>query len=244
MTRSPRIPAAAAVLTALAVLLTVAAPARAAVELLSNPGFEPGVAGSPDATSGGDKPGVDNTTTPPTLFGPWNGWNNWVSPYGFFYTSSVAHSGAQAAKTYSGPNGGVYQAVAGNAGDLYTASAWFIDRSTDAIAATATDDVRIIFQDASGNALTGGTFPSLPLSGATATPDTWTPESVTAIAPPGTAKVEVMAFFNNPAGAGGALYVDDMSLTDAGPAPEPASLGLLSLGALALLARRRRQVTA
>lgn len=219
-----------------AALLIYSAPARAAVELLSNPGFEANVNGSPDATTGGDK--VTGSG------GPWTGWNNWTPPYNAYYTAAVAHTGAQAGKSYSGPNAGIYQAITGTAGDSYTASGWFDYRSTDAMGPTSTEDVRIIFQDAGGNALAGGTFPSATFTAASGPADTWTQRSVTAVAPAGTAKVEIMAFFNNPNNEGGAMYVDDMSLTDAGPAPEPASLGLLSLGAVALLARRRRRVTA
>jgi hypothetical protein len=227
-----------------AAALFFASPARAAVELLSNPGFEPNVAGTPSAGTG-DTAAVDNTAGhPPILFGPWNGWNNWVSPYGSFYTGAVSRTGSQAGKTYSGPNAGMYQAVTGIAGHTYTASGWFDDRSADALGPTTAEDVRIIFQDASHNAITGGTFPSVPFTAATATKDTWTPISVTAVAPPGTAFVEYMAFFNNPANEGGAMYLDDASLTDTTPIPEPASLGLISIGTVALLGRRKRRVTA
>src|SRR5271157_1544858 len=82
--------------------------------LLLDPGFEAGVDGAPDASSGD----VATSTTSVPAAGPWIGWNNWVSPYSGFYTTSIpAHSGTQVGKTFSGPYGGIYQYAAVTGGD-------------------------------------------------------------------------------------------------------------------------------
>ncbi|HEX4052651.1 MAG TPA: autotransporter-associated beta strand repeat-containing protein [Tepidisphaeraceae bacterium] len=193
------------------------APSVKAQNLLLDPGFEAGDDGAPDATAGDVSMGTP--TTPEA--GPWLGWNNWVGPvYSGFYTTSIAaHSGTQVGKTFSGPNGGIYQYVDVNAGNSYTASAWFVDSSTDPFNDTAeTDDVRMIFfagPDGTGANL--GTFvTSSPLVYADPL-DQWMQSSVTATAPAGAESVQWMAFFNNPNYAAGSLFVDDTSLIDNTP---------------------------
>ncbi|MGD0462148.1 MAG: autotransporter-associated beta strand repeat-containing protein [Tepidisphaeraceae bacterium] len=185
-----------------------------AQNLLLDPGFEAGIDGAPDASSG---------DVPMSTSGPWSGWNNWLGPYSGYYASSVddgltARTGTQMGKTFSGPNGGIYQDVAVTAGDSYTASAWFDNSSTanggiDLLNGPETDDVRMIFfsgPSGTGNGL--GTYVTpVPVSDLTPT-DTWTQLSVTATAPAGTVSVQWMAFFNNPGYSGGALFVDDASL--------------------------------
>jgi hypothetical protein len=204
------------------------AAATASAGLLANPGFEAFVSGSPDASSG---------DVPMNSGGPWAGWNNWVSPFSGYYTDDVAHTGTQAGKTFSGPNAGIYQNVSVTAGQQYTASAYFLNRSgVDALNGIQTVDIRITFFDgANGTGNNLGIFVA-PTAISAGTPvDTWTPLSVTAIAPLGAQSAQVMAFFNNPEFGGGALYVDDMDLV---AVPEPASLA--ALGVAGMLLRRRR----
>jgi MYXO-CTERM domain-containing protein len=194
--------------------------------LLSDPGFE-GV----DASAG---------DVPMSNGGPWQGWNNWVSPYSGYYTAATAHTGTQAGKTFSGPNAGIYQYVTVTAGATYTASAYFEDFSGDPLQGGETDDVRMIFwsgPNGTGSALV--TDVSSSVVDDTATPDTWIPLSVTAVAPAGTESVQWMAFFNNPNYAGGSLFVDDASLV-AVPEPSalPAGIALLAIGGLTRLRRR------
>lgn len=164
----------------------------------------------------------------------WSGWNNWVAPYTAFITDDVAHSGTQAGKTFSGPNAGIYQSLTATAGLTYEASAYFLNRSGDALQGATTLDVRMTFKGVGGVAI-GTPFVSTPLN-ASLPLDTWTLASVQAVAPAGTQSVEYMVFMNNPGNNGGAMYVDDTSLT---VVPEPMSLGLLALGGLGLLRRRR-----
>jgi len=205
--------------------------------LLNDPGFEasPGPTGGPDASKG-------DVSTASGTYG-WSGWNNWTAPYGAFYTSSVAQSGTQAGKTYSGPNGGLYQyvAITGAGGDQFSASAWFYNMSgTNALNGQETDDIRVIFTDAAGTTLATDVSPvSLNASSPT---NTWTQLSVTGLVPTTATKAQVMMFFNNPAGAGGALFTDNASFS-LSAVPEPASLGLLALGGLGmLLIGRKRSV--
>jgi autotransporter-associated beta strand protein len=187
--------------------------------LLLDPGFESGNAAI-TANSGRD-------TAISTVAGtPWLGWNNWVSPYSAFFSQEVApHSGSSVAKTFSTPNGGVYQYVNVIPGDTYTASAWFLNTSIagDTLRGGETEDVRMIFNsglNGTGNGL--GTFVTpVPVSDLTPT-DQWTQLSISAVAPAGTQQVQWMAFFNNPNGSlsisvAGALFVDDGALIDTTP---------------------------
>ena len=181
-----------------------------AQNLLLDPGFEGGIAGAPDASAG---------DVPLSAAGPWLGWNNWVPPYSGFYTTSVpAHGGTQVGKTFSGPNGGIYQFVPVTAGDTYTAAAWFVNSSSDALNGAETDDVRMIFFSGPNGTGSGlGTDVSLvPVSDLTS-PDTWTQLNISAVAPAGAESVQWMAFFNNPGYGGGSLFVDDASLIDTTP---------------------------
>jgi hypothetical protein len=202
---------------------------------LRDPGFE-SVSADPNDVS---------TASTAGQAGAWAGWNNWVAPYGAFYTNDAAHSGSQAGKTFSGPNGGIYQwvDVSGTAGGSFEASLWFLNRSSDAMNGAEAADVRVTFYDGpngTGNAL-GPAIASTPFTAA-APADVWTQQSVTGTVPAGAVSATYMAFFNNPAGAGGAMYVDDASFTVTAPVPEPAVLGGLAVGAtLATLGRRRRR---
>jgi autotransporter-associated beta strand protein len=192
--------------------------ARGQTNLLPDPSFEAGIDGAPDATAG---------DVPMVVGGPWSGWNNWVGPYSGYYENTAsngqpAHTGTQFAKTFSAPNAGIYQFIPANAGDTYTASAWFVNSTMgnggiDALSGAETDDVRMIFfavpnPTPTTVALATDVTP-VPVSDLTPA-NIWTQLTVTAVAPPGTESVQWMAFFNDPGGAGGALYVDDGSLVD------------------------------
>ena len=133
-----------------------AVPAQALTNLLLDPDFE--VADGGQDASSGDAPTFDAFQQP---IPPWSGWNNWVAPYGAFYdnfafthpgATVTAHSGSQVAKTFSGPNAGVYQTVTGGVvGDTYQGSGWFLNFSGDEMTnAAITCDVRLIFHNSSG----------------------------------------------------------------------------------------------
>lgn len=179
--------------------------------LLLNPSFEPGIAGAPNATPN-DEPGCTNTAE--TACGGWLGWNNWTSPWSFFYTQKITtKDGVQCAKTYSGPNGGVYQSVAATPGEEFKATAWFVNSSTDPMAGAETADLRLIFHDAAnGGGDTLQTTVSSSVVSTSTTHDVWTQLSVSAFAPAGTVSVTLMGFFQDPGNAGGAMFMDDASL--------------------------------
>jgi hypothetical protein len=72
----------------------------------------------------------------------------------------------------------------------------------------------------------------------------WEPYSVTGVAPAGTVSAELLIGWANgglDGNTGGqSAFADDQTFT-ATVVPEPATLGLLSLGGMALLARRRNR---
>lgn len=212
-------------------LTFVAVPAAAAASL-RDAGFE-GVSADPNDVS---------TASTAGQAGAWAGWNNWVAPFGAYYTNDVAHTGSQAGKTFSGPNGGIYQSVdvSGTAGAPFDLSAWFLNRGSDAMNGAQTADVRVTFYDGpngTGNSL--GLVVSTPFTAAAPT-DVWTQEAASGTIPAGASSATVMAFFNNPAGAGGAMYVDDASFT-VSPVPEPGAAAAMAVGAAITLFGRRRQ---
>ncbi len=206
--------------------------------LLNDPGFEvaPGPTGGPNASTG------DVSTASGTY--AWSGWNNWVSPYGAYYTASIAHTGTQSGKTFSGPNGGIYQYVpiTGAGGDQFAASAWFYNMSgSNALNGQETDDIRVIFLNAAGTTLITDVSPTN--LNATSPTNTWMQLAVSGIVPATATQAQVMMFFNNPASAGGALFTDDANFS-LSSVPEPASLGLLVLGGLGILLIGRKRTNA
>ena len=215
---------------------TAAATPALNTNLLNDPGFEAssGPTGGPNASTG-------DVSTASGTYG-WSGWNNWSAPYGAYYTASIAYAGTQAGKTYSGPNAGIYQyvPVTGAGGYQFNASAWFYNMSgANALNGSETDDVRVIFKDASGTTL--ATDVSATNLNASSPTNTWTQLAVSGLVPTTATQAQVMMFFNNPAGAGGALFTDNANFS-LNAVPEPASLGLFALGGLGMLLIGRKRV--
>jgi hypothetical protein len=183
---------------------------KAETNLLAAPGFEVS-GGAPDAAAG------DQTTN--QAGSPWLGWNNWVAPYGGFYTAGTSRTGSQAGKTFSGANGGLYQFVPATAGKTYVASGWFLNKSGDEFRSAEQADVRMtFFEGPNGTGAPLGIFAPDPVVNAGTPKDVWTFGSLTATAPAGAQSVQFMFFFNNPEYLAGAMYVDDASLTLVAPA--------------------------
>jgi hypothetical protein len=193
------------------ILLGIPLQPQTSTNLLLNHSFEPGIEGSPNAAS------ADMFMSTPTVTtnGPWLGWNNWAAPvYSAYYTQRIgAEDGVQCAKTYSGPNGGVYQSVAAAPGESFNASAWFENAGSDAMQGVETADLRLIFHDATNG--TGNTLATIVSSTVVSTATThnvWQQLSVSAIAPSSTVSVTLMGFFNNPNNNGGSMFMDNASL--------------------------------
>jgi autotransporter-associated beta strand protein len=177
-----------------------------AQNLLQDGDFEAGEAGSPSAANG---------DTAMSTGGPWAGWNNWVAPYSGFYTSAISMDGTQAGKTFSGPNGGVYQSVAVTPGERYTAAAYFYNLPSDALTADQTIDVRVTYYsgpNGTGNNL--GLVISPTVLNMNNLGAQWTQIGETSTAPATAQSATWLAFFQDPDYGGGAMYVDDASMVD------------------------------
>lgn len=212
----------------------------ASANLIINGDFE-----VPDA-SGGD---VNGAPAP-----PWNGFND---PNLRFTTAFIAQSGAQSTKTFGpfdfGGGVGATQLLPAVPGVAYDAGIWAQNNSTDPIQGSDFGVFKIEFLDAL-NQPVGGSF-NLGVNlfesnqiNANTPQDQWTLlDASTGPAPPGTAFmnvvfVKVQLFQGDPGGTpnGGSIFWDNASVTPV--IPEPASVGLLALGAVGLTTARRRRV--
>ncbi len=78
--------------------------------------------------------------------------------------------------------------------------------------------VQIVFQDTNGATLA---FQDGPHYDTNLVLDTWTPTSVTATSPAGTAAIEFLALHDGESAALGSMFFDDLSITNIGVAPPP-----------------------
>ncbi len=198
-------------LIALTALGGTLAPARAATNLLANPGFE---------TSGGS----------------YTGWYTFGSGVQMSTpaTDNIAHSGTAASKIYGGFTGcpgspvfnvgGCGQAfTAPVIGNTYTLTGYSYIASADSIPGTAVcTKNRLIAKVVFFNALSGGSelnSNEVVLGSALTPKDQWIPFTVSAIAPTGAQRVEVDLLFLQPGCDGGSVFTDDLSFTTAGTSP-------------------------
>jgi limonene-1,2-epoxide hydrolase len=193
------------------------------VNLLSNPSFEsPQIAGEAGGAGTGwgsyNAVFTENTGAGGTLFNP----------------ALPAHDGDQVIKTFGGGSG-VFQDVAVTPGEIYTASAWAQSWSGDAATTGELGQLLVIYRDAtdSNNILT--TQADNIIVGPV-TNNTWFEGVISNPVPAGVGFIRFQ--LNTMSPGAGSIFYDDASLTVA-PAPEPASLGLLAVGGLAALRRKR-----
>ncbi len=152
----------------------------------------------------------------------------------------------------AGTIGGTAQLVTGIVpGDLYLGSAFFMNKADTATdgdrfqAGGSTDSVRMIFEDPAGNQI-GPTIAStiggdLGLVDSTTPQNTWTQVSTLPVAAPPGDPCSLRTRPHLAAPGGGVQFGDDAVLNDlSAVVPEPASLGTLTVAALAMLPRRRR----
>lgn len=210
-------------------ILAMAGAAQA--NALGNPGFE-----APDA-SGGDVP---------DLGAPWY---NFGAPFTRFTTTAFAHSGTQSLKMFGpfdflggGTGGG--QTVSAAPGDTWVGEAWALNSSTDPIGAGNFLALKVEFLDAgfgpAGGSFTAGVNVFEAIFDEFAPTDVWTMLGVgTAPAPAGTAYANFVLVHVQAGVAitGGSVFVDDANFV---LVPAPATAGVLGLGGLAAMRRRRR----
>ncbi|MGD0140444.1 MAG: PEP-CTERM sorting domain-containing protein [Tepidisphaeraceae bacterium] len=201
----------------------------ASANLLTDPGFELQTAA----------PNPNPTGIP--------GWANFG---GAAFSTTVAHTGDWSLYTPDNGGGynvpGTYQDFAASPGETFTFSGWVY---TPNALVTNSNDFAILqlsfFSGSPPNNYAGGTQEGGADGVNIGTPaggggvplpqGVWTFASVTGVAPAGTNSMGAY-ILNINADANADFYFDDMSLN----VPEPTSLGLLAVGSLAFLRRRRR----
>jgi MYXO-CTERM domain-containing protein len=203
----------------LAVAASLGLATVASANLLVNPGFET------DNASAGD-------VGPGTASG-WTGSFN-----SDFVTASFAHTGKQSLKQF-GVDAGEFQRFAATPTSSWSATAFIMTPSTDELKGNEGSNIQIQFLDASLNVLATAN-PGIQFD-SSAAPDTFTQISLlNAAAVPGTAFAQILLFTGpdsvQTGAAGGAVFWDDVTFDQA---PEPVSLGLLAMGGLLAVRRRR-----
>lgn len=209
---------------ALAAAMTCADDAQA-VNLLANPGFEAAGLG------GGD------------VFGA-AGWTDFGGATFTVHTSILnpvgANSGDHAFKMFGGGASGILQQFPINPGQTANGSVVMLNFSGDQMANGQVAAVNIEWIQADGSTqstitpfISNGTF-----TAADAPVNVWTEKTITGVAPADAAFARFVLITGDfqPGGPGGAPFYDDAFFE---VVPEPTSLALITLGAVAMLRRRR-----
>ncbi|MFK7760140.1 MAG: hypothetical protein AB8C13_09345 [Phycisphaerales bacterium] len=133
--------------------------------------------------------------------------------------------------------GGVFQDFAASEGQTWNGGAFMLNDSSDQMASGQVAAVNIEWLDASGNQISfisNGTF-----TGADATVDEWIQQTITGVAPAGTATARLVLITGNflaPAPGGGAPHFDNAFFE---VIPTPGTASLFAIGGLVATRRRR-----
>jgi hypothetical protein len=143
----------------------------------------------------------------PDLFQGWTKFGN------VFSDGTLTKTGTTAAKMFgnwSGPFNptGVYQDLAANPGETWTASGWVGTVTADRISGDNFASLNIEWRDQFGGVISFDTQRALD---AASTPDVMHQVTVTGTAPPGTVTARVVPIHLQAATAGGAVWWDDIS---------------------------------
>jgi hypothetical protein len=122
-------------------------------------------------------------------------------------------------------NGGIFQDVAVTIGNTYHLTLYTAGWATNGLDAQIAYD---LYDVDSNTVLVSGS--NLNNQGV------WTQRELTAVATGNTLRVHIYNIYASQAGSG----LDNVQLTDISEAPEPATFGLIGLGAIGILAARRR----
>lgn len=207
-----------AVFTALCATAMLGASAQAGSNLLVNAGFEDPMLTTPDAPGAG---------------AGWSTFDNVFTSDGSTLTTGVL-DGNQALKMFG--FGGVFQDFAASEGQEWNGGAFMLNDSSDLMGAGQVAAVNIEWLDASGTQISfisNGTF-----TGADATVDEWVQQTITGVAPAGTATARFVLITGNfITGPGGGAPHFDNAFFEVIPTPGTASL--FAIGGLVATRRRR-----
>ena len=205
--------------------LNVVSTSQLATNLLSNPAFEDGVFSYPWESAWGIFNGAALATT--------------NSYYYLTATPVSVYDGTYVAEVYAkDPDNGFNQHVPVTAGVTYHVGGEFYMSSLDPITGLATVTLQASFQGADGRNILP-TF-AAPVIGTTFGVDVWTALQVTnatggidLVAPAGAVGATVQVYEYAQQGGGGAVWVDDLYLTQAAlPAPTPVTITASTAGGM------------
>jgi hypothetical protein len=195
--------------------------------LFLQPGCDTGSVFVDDCSFYGITPTVEpNVLANPSFSTNLSGWTTFGNVY-HDSRSFAVRTPTGSAKMFStftpGSDSGMYQTFAAAPGDIWKLDAHVMTTCVENPITTGNDNYvlgRIVFLDAGSAEIGAGESVILD---ATAPLGTWTKHTVIAEAPAGTASVAVYFLFISPSLAGGAVWIDDVSLYETGWAGVPSA---------------------